>query len=43
MNYPIEETVVHVRFLARQFSKCDAQFVIIIILLELDVPTKYGI
>lgn len=41
MNYPIQETVVHVRFLARQFNRCDIQYVISVVLLELEVPTKF--
>ena len=41
MNYPIQDTLDHARFLARQFHKCDAQYVILITLLELDVPTNY--
>lgn len=41
MQYPIQETLDHVDFLARQFHQGDAQYVILVILLELDVPTNY--
>lgn len=41
MNYPIQDTLDHVKFLARQFHQNHAQYVILVILLELDVPTNY--
>lgn len=38
MTSTIENTLLHAMFLARHLSKCDPQYVIVVILLELGLP-----
>lgn len=41
MNRNVEETIEHLSFLARHFSEQDVKSVLIVLLLELGVPSHY--
>ena len=40
MHTKIDKTLEHILFLARHFNKSDVRYIILILLMELNVPTK---
>lgn len=41
MHTRIDKTMEHISFLARHFKRSETKYVVLILLLELDIPTKY--
>lgn len=41
MHIKIDKTLEHMLFLARHFDKSDVRYIILILLMEIGVPTKY--